>query len=408
MSLSLSLLFIIEITIFLIQSSLSQSSKCLQGKNFCKKCNIVTDLCIKCQNDLLIPDKKGGCKGAKTCSPGRHYCEECDEENCDVCLKGFFPDKNGGCSYTQNCKLSYNGHCLQCEEDYILLGDVNSFKICKYLGSDDYVNCKKINQINGECEACEEGFYLNSGDKKCIETKNCQESIYGKCVLCKTGYYLDIKNKNTCKQITANNTKTFNHCIESENGKKCSKCEKDYYYDLANKCVNTNYCNKSDENFLCEECLEDYYLSEDKYSCTDEPKCRNGDRDSGFCTWCIDGYYIDENERKCFSNQEDDDLKHCRAFKDECLVCETGFEVGKDGKCAGSKYCEKSNKSGRCKQCQEGFYLSEDYRCIRVEHCKKTNQYYSCEECSDGYQLNGFGFCIPKESDIYNFNRGNY
>ncbi len=400
--------FILLIFSILIQSSLSKEEEeeptCLAGTNFCKKCNEAKGLCAKCQNELLAPDENGGCTGAKVCSPGKHYCETCDPELqniCSSCMEGFFPDDNGACSYTPNCLISFKGHCLVCKENYILLGDEKSFRICKSLSNDDYFHCNKINKLNGFCEECEEGYYLNSGDKKCIKTKNCQESIYGNCVLCKSGYYLDIKDLSTCKQITSDNSEYFGHCIESDDGERCSKCEPDYYYDSEDNCVNSNFCEKAGKNFLCEQCINNYYLAEDGLSCTDEKHCRNGDKYSGYCTWCVDGYFLNEdNGRKCYSNQEEDDLKHCRYFfKGECLVCELGFEVGKDGKCAGSKYCAKSDDDGKCIECQEEFYITDDYKCTKIENCKTSTQYYACAECKDGYELNPFGFCVQKPND---------
>ena len=90
----------------------------------------------------------------------------------------------------------YNGECLKCKDNFILIGNDN-LKICKSLISDDFNNCQKINLENGLCNLCKEGYYLNSGDKKCIKTANCTESTYEICQKCNSGYYLD-KNKNKC------------------------------------------------------------------------------------------------------------------------------------------------------------------------------------------------------------------
>ena len=60
---------------------------------------------------------------------GKNYCNDGDIEGelCSKCELGYFPDKNGGCSYTENCKISYKGQCIECENDHVLIG----LKICK-------------------------------------------------------------------------------------------------------------------------------------------------------------------------------------------------------------------------------------------------------------------------------------
>ena len=87
------------------------------------------------KKNILIPDNNGGCIGAQKCELGENYCNECDEEGkiCKICEKGFYPDENGGCSFTGNCKISHKGQCLECINDYILIGKKNELSICKYL-----------------------------------------------------------------------------------------------------------------------------------------------------------------------------------------------------------------------------------------------------------------------------------
>ena len=33
---------------------------CEEGKNNCNKCDYIKQICIKCNNDIYIPDEKGG------------------------------------------------------------------------------------------------------------------------------------------------------------------------------------------------------------------------------------------------------------------------------------------------------------------------------------------------------------
>ena len=100
-------------------------SICITDQNHCIKCNPMTNLCIKCEKNIYIPDKNGGCEYSHKCTLGANNCLECNY-NCDLCLKcieGYFPDENGGCSYTDNCEVAYKGKCLKCKENFVLIGE---------------------------------------------------------------------------------------------------------------------------------------------------------------------------------------------------------------------------------------------------------------------------------------------
>jgi len=138
------------------------------------------------------------------CIIEKNYCVECSEEGtkCQNCDLGYFPDENGGCSYSDNCKISYKGECIQCKEDFILTGknNYNNYILCKSLDSEDLQNCEQYDLNKGKCLKCKEGFYLNKGDNRCIETENCYESFFGRCSQCINGYYYDTKNNKCQKQ----------------------------------------------------------------------------------------------------------------------------------------------------------------------------------------------------------------
>ena len=94
--------------LLLISLGISLSShSCEVGKDFCLDCHFITNLCTKCEYNILVPDEQGGCKGSKKCSSGKNYCSECNEDNilCKECEIGFYLDNNGGCSYTENCEI---------------------------------------------------------------------------------------------------------------------------------------------------------------------------------------------------------------------------------------------------------------------------------------------------------------
>ncbi len=278
------------ILICLIISVLSDPS-CSATFNLCLKCDIDTNLCEICQNDALIPDEDGGCIGKKSCTTDLNYCLECDEDNllCDSCEEGFYPDENGGCSSTENCEVSYLGECVKCGENYILYDNktkTNFTKECKsLLDSEEYMNCKEIDFRKGVCKKCEDDFFLNGEDKKCIETQFCDVSSFGKCDKCKKGYYLDHSDGRKCKTKKDKKNSDLFYCSETEDGKSCSKCQDGYYFDLEDKCAQTNYCSKSIKS-RCQKCIDEYYLAEDKKTCVSTENCKFGNTDTGICFSC--------------------------------------------------------------------------------------------------------------------------
>lgn len=370
----------IILIIFIFQILIVFSQNCIENQNFCRKCDFSTNLCFKCQLDILIPDEKGGCIGAKKCKLGANYCDECDKDEklCKTCEIGYFPDENGGCSYTSNCEISNKGECLKCNNDFILIGQENNFKICKSLLSKDLKYCKKVNTSNGLCDECEENYFLNEGDKKCSKTENCSESNYDFCMQCISGFYLDKKNEKCLKQENQ-----FLHCKQTINSETCDQCDEGYYFDEEEKCVNTKFCLKS-ENYKCKECLTNYYLTEDGNTCSNEKNCYSADKDTGICFWCSKNYYLKKNEYKCISDKEKKDYKFCKIVSDKCDECESGYTFSEDGKCSKSKNCAESN-NGDCIICSEGYYLGLDGKCTDKEHCAYSTFNNYCVECEDGY-----------------------
>ena len=287
--------FFVYFFLLLIKIILSKKN-CIESEKYCAKCNLLTDLCAICERkDILIPDNNGGCKGAKKCLPGMNYCNECNQDGdlCKICEDGYFPDDNGCCSYTNNCKLSFNGECFECENDYILIGQKKNSKRCKSLLSEDFKNCEKIDIENGTCEKCEENYFLTEGDKKCTKTDNCYNSIFGNCILCNEGFYL-----NKRKELCENKTDTiFSLCKQTLDGEKCDICDDGTYFDENGICTYSNFCAESSDGY-CRKCIFGYYLSRNYY-CSNIKNCYNFDIDTGVCLSCIKYYYLDNKDYKC-------------------------------------------------------------------------------------------------------------
>ena len=371
------------IFIFYIFSFIYSFPSCIEGENLCIHCNILTDLCIKCTiSDILIPDEKGGCIGAKKCIVGKNYCNECDLEGklCKTCEENYYTDENGGCTYSAGCEISYNGECLKCKDGFILIGKENEFRFCKSLSIDNYKHCENINTETGLCNYCENGYFLTSEDKKCIKTDNCKESIYGNCITCNNGYYYN-KREDKCV------LKEYNlaYCKESIDGKECDVCLDEYYPDENGICVKTQFCSES--KFLeCRKCISGYYLSNNLY-CSKTENCDTIDKYSLICLNCKNNYYLNTKNYKCRSNLEDNQYKYCQKVVDgQCVKCEFNYYLSQNYICTKSQICEEA-ENGKCIICPEKYFLGKDNICINVEKCIYSDSGF-CIECEDGYYYN--------------------
>ena len=389
-------LFILYFIISIIsQKCICQS--CKVSENFCNKCNPLTNLCRKCLFDILTPDNNGGCTGIQKCTLGKNYCDECDilGELCSKCTNGYYPDKNGGCSFTENCKISNKGQCLECDNDYILIGKDLELKYCKYLDIEDFKNCKEIDKETGLCQACEDGYFLNIGDKKCTKTQNCNESIYGNCVSCTTGYYLNKKNS-TCLLKNYN----FLYCKQSLDGKNCDICDDTSYLDQNGTCALSNHCSYS-INGKCQKCISNYYLSQYDSICSTEKFCYKADKDTGLCTECQKDYYLDTKDYKCKSNREENDFKYCKTVVDsQCIGCIQDYKLSNDSKCTFSYNCVEA-ENGKCILCENNYYLGLDNKCTNIKHCIYSNNYGDCKECEDNYYYDALNKTCYKATDNF-------
>ena len=377
-------MFIFKMKIIFYFLSISQIfSICIYNQNHCLKCNPLTNLCSLCENlDVLTPDKYGGCTGTKRCVLGKNYCFDCDEndELCKKCDEGLYPDKNGACSYSNYCKISYKGECLECIEDYILVGEKYNFKFCKSKLSDDFLNCKQINSVEGVCEKCDDGYYLNRGDRKCIKTENCHESIFGNCITCISGYYY---NKKLEKCVEKKGNLIF--CKQTIEEEKCDICDDYHYLDEKGFCSFSNFCSES-VNGTCIKCINDYYLTYNNI-CSTTNNCFYSDSDTGICSTCDTHYYLDEKDYKCKTNLENNQFKYCvKAKNDICISCEWKYEMGEDSKCSNTKFCFES-ENGLCNRCLDNYYLGLDNNCIDVEYCLYSNNNV-CIQCDKGLYYN--------------------
>ena len=374
--------------ILLILFSLSYQ-KCTKGENFCVLCELATDLCKECEYDIMKPDDKGGCEGIKECTEGKNYCSECNTTTylCQTCEEGFVPDNNGGCSKVEYCEVAVGGECKMCIDNYALIYRAHNYLECVSMDSEELLNCEKYD-INGHCLKCKENYYLNAGDNKCSNTKNCFNSTKGICDKCEYNYYLDKSNNTQYLCLSNEDQNNFWKCSLSDDGKNCSQCFDPYYLSENKLCVKSKYCQVGVIGAgKCKQCYENYFLTKDEFSCTISGNCIKGFGHNAKCEECEKEFYIDLNDGICYSNQENNDKKFCYSFKDKCTKCIDGYYLGQDSKCSNTTNCYESN-IGICSTCIDGYHLGKlDYKCTNISNCIKTNYYQRCEECDDNYFL---------------------
>ena len=387
---------LLHLTFLLTQLLFIQS--CVPNENFCLECHSLANICIKCQNNLLTPDENGECVGVKKCSIGENYCIGCNDQNtvCQECETGYYPDENGACSYTENCEISYNGKCLKCKQNFLLVGD--SVKVCKNLNLDNLKNCKNINNSNGLCEECEENYYLTKEDNKCIEIDNCKYAVYGVCQKCVSGFYLDKKN-DKCVSKTSNTG--FEFCKISIDGESCAECDDGYFFSHDVKCVSSKFCITGDDNGKCQECNSQFYMTTKENTCTSTKNCYLANQETANCVWCNDDLYYDKITKRCKPNTEDDDFKFCGVANEKCIQCDRYHYLGKDNKCSGTRYCT-SSENGKCLACENNYYIGLDNKCSNIEKCIYSNS-LGCLECEDGYYFNkNLQKCVLAEKNFVN------
>ena len=359
---------------------------CTESLRHCSRCNMVTKLCVQCDKNIYVPDEYGGCKNSKKCVLNQNFCMECNEQGnlCSKCEEGYFPDENGGCSYSANCEASYEGKCVECIENFVLVGADNYYAgeiaVCKSNSSQDLMNCETIDEQKGICTKCKEGYYLNSGDSKCSTVPNCYQSSFGICTMCNMGYYLN-KRDDKCEKETSK----FHNCKETLNNEECEVCRSNYYFDGNKICIFYNYCDESNESGFCTKCVDSYYLTSSGDSCTQTQNCLNGDKEMGVCLKCEKDYYLDLQDGQCKLIQVEGDFKYCILMDEEkCQKCMDSYHLTEDYRCTPTKNCAESS-NGVCILCSDEYHLGLDNRCSNVENCIYSNQYDECVECIDGY-----------------------
>ena len=346
-----------------------QCTECKEDKGYGKFCD---KECSNCKYDDTAKkycDREGICVGA--CEKGFYgdMCEdkclnckvECSKSDgkCTECEEGYYPP------FCKEC----NKKCLLCESekkctkciDRELYGSLCE-NTCNENCFDDKEKETKCDLETGNCFSCNEGFFGDKCDKKCLD-ENCIkcDKTSGLCLQCDINFYLnDDKGCTKCNDNCDRCTK--DKCIECKRG--------DFYGDLCDKECPLH-------------CSIDSILKR---------KC---DRDSGKCVYGCEEFFTGELCDSCILGKkgtnctekcsEGCDLEqgNCDKETGECPVCKEG-KWGKECDQSCPENCAKCSKDGTCEECKEDFYLNPEKKCIAcAENCEGGCTIQGCTSCKE-------------------------
>lgn len=234
--------------------------------------------CSKCDSGYILSADSLECALA---SPAISNCSvQSSQTTCEECVSGYYLSNNS-CSKSRviNCKEAVNeSSCDRCKDHYTLQEDGSSGQKCVYsriegceehdlsdafsiscekCGMNYFVSdsgsCTKVENViefcvkyssDGECEECEESFYLDESQKSCISfqrsyhlqnnaDKKCTKAVAldDKCGVCKVGFYADESGK--CVSCATSN------CAVCNGRGVCLVCLSGFYMDLQKQCLSS-------------------------------------------------------------------------------------------------------------------------------------------------------------------------
>ena len=351
------------------------SDQIYYDNKYCNSCiegyNLVNNLCQK-QCDIGKEEKCLKCEANTT-------------NRCSSCNPKYYLDKLLGTCHKcgeNNCLICDEKTCFDCENGYELISN-KCYKTCEKGINEKCKECKNINSNNkGECESCNQGFYLpsDSMDKsKCFPCSFACLSCYGNtttsiCTSCKENFIL---SRGKCKI-------DFDGDDDEPEEKKCPPpyvlsggfCMEKCSVGPNDKCYSCN-----DEELKidqCKECNSGYFLPTD----SDKKKCEIC---GAFCLKC-EGTKLNNQCLECQYNY--------MLFEGRCVK---NCEIGNNDKC--KKCLETPGNNFRCESCNDGYYLPEftsdinyhNSKCQKCpENCEICSGKYNepiCSKCNDGYIL---------------------
>lgn len=324
---------------------------------------------------------------------------EFDPPLCSRCVPGYFYDADvQSCvadplTPLNNCRFFSSATvCEECKPGYRL----SASKSCEPLTS--FVeNCARHSGVSGECEECNNGFYLLAGEcmQRYMTIEHCQE--YSRttldCVRCFPQYFYIPKFLICAPQ----NMNCEVNAVDDNGGIYCQQCLDGFYPDPPG-CKQANrikFCKVYSGRDVCQECYDNYRLVDNQ--CHEFPNgnfrsCVRYASNDQKCAQCPRNYFPLQSFVDCQLIRND----HCmqKNKKGQCETCADFYMMDKQGACVeGSvpnceKYAGVFEGAARCEKCKSAFVLENNYcRPVLDLFARKCQQVEgeNCLKCAGHY-----------------------
>ena len=368
---------------------LTNCNKCEEiGKNgiICTSCiwgyYLIDGKCIESCGYYQINDRDGECRSCSDEKIGLNNCKRCQKLNnneyeCIECNWNYILS-NGKCLYIEDEEIAI---CTEIEnissEDNPIYSCINcpSNNYIPFLKEDGAKICLKIEDYP-ELKNCESG--IKNGDNNYICNKcalNSQlkfDNLFEKNICeCNDGFYFDNTQKK-CIKCSEKDSGCLKCHISDKNSFICDSCDNRKYAKTTNTfCVSCHgYCAecvpKDDEYYpVCVKYEEPYFFSNNSKveSCSDYiNKCgvcsyTNEEKNELKCDKCLDYYFMNKDNvcEECYVNEN---------INSGCLICTDD---------------EEKLKNIKCDICRKNYFLTEENICEFCLSEKNGGNY--CEEC---------------------------
>ena len=387
-----------------------------------------------------------------TACVGRKYVSHCliseyngtsNVNNCTMCESGYSLIETAANMYSclinsaltggtvLNCNYYNPGFfCRDCSNGYDLNFTSNT---CVKRNIDNCSQETFIDPDDSDCVQCDSGFILVSG--RCIaavyQYSHCISIAGGNCDGCEDGYYLE-NSDNSCVEILDNSATELQNCLTGFNsgGYTCTKCMSGYW-DNSGTCAAVTKplipsCDLYGTATTCSKCVSGYYLIPGGVSC-----CKNGEIWHNTKNICIDNNKFTNTNCNKYNVNVDDYSSDIISVS--CTGCKSGYnkvygdgccadnnDIWEDGKCTsttdnGLVKCEKRSSKYTCERlnptdlsdldssCDGDYYYTNEHCCafgnywnINLENCVSTATInLDCKKLGDD------GECIDCDNSKY-------
>ncbi|KAL4501544.1 hypothetical protein ABPG72_018595 [Tetrahymena utriculariae] len=188
---------------------LEQSSyKCKSCAPQCKSCTGQADNCLVCQQNEQTPPS---CDWIELIQ-FRDLNFQCKNPISNTCYTKVYPNKCLTCDENKQC-ISCKGDRIQSPQCVCLNGSYDDPNNSQYF-----------------CQKCQDGFYFDKNQQKCLQCFELCSSCYGQkdknCVTCSQSLILNNQNECTCSK---------GRMFVEDNNQKCYKFLKTYFLNHASK-----------------------------------------------------------------------------------------------------------------------------------------------------------------------------